>query len=238
MRNHILAFAIATLIAGCSPKYYSPNTQNVPLLSERGEVNLSLAGSGNQVEVQGAYAAGSNFGLQLNGGAFIPKDADNGDGGSGKYIELGAGYFNPLSDKLVFEVYGLLGTGSVENELRSRATTNPVTTGVISANLFRAGIQPNFGFKSKYFSAAVSSRIAHLTYSNIDGDLIYNAVNQEQYLGDNKSNFLIEPALTIRAGVEKVKFQFQLGHSFNLSNSEFRQDNTYATAGLNFRFID
>jgi hypothetical protein len=84
----------------------------------------------------------------------------------------------------------------------------------------------------------VSSRIAHLSYSNIEGDLIYNAINQEQYLRDNNSNLLIEPALTIRAGVEKVKFQFQLGHSFNLSNSEFRQDNTYATIGLNFRFID
>jgi hypothetical protein len=207
-------------------------------MSEKGEVNLSVSGNGNQVEFQGAYAAGEHFAFQGNGGLFIPKDLENGDGGSGKFIELGAGYFTPVSEKFVFELYGLVGTGSVENDMRSRATTNPTTTGVISANIFRYGIQPNFGFKSKYFSAALSSRIVNLTYSNIDGDLIYDGTSQRNYLSDNNSNFLFEPALTLRAGVEKIKFQLQIGHSFNLSNEDFRQDNGYATVGLNFRFSD
>jgi hypothetical protein len=131
-----------------------------------------------------------------------------------------------------------VGTGSVENDLRSRATTNPTTTGVISANVLRYGIQPNFGFKSKYFSAAISSRIVNLNYSNIDGDLVYDGMSQRVYLDDNKSNFLFEPALTLRGGLERIKFQLQIGHSFNLSNSEFRQDNGYATVGLNFRLAD
>ncbi|HMJ67929.1 MAG TPA: hypothetical protein VK508_03500 [Cyclobacteriaceae bacterium] len=238
MRNSLLLCVLALIAIGCNPKYYSPNTQNVPLLSEKGEVNLSLSGNTNQAEFQGAYAAGEHFALQANGGLFIPKDLDNGDGGSGKFIEVGAGYFTPVSERFVFELYGLAGTGSVENDLRSRATTNPPTTGVISANVFRYGIQPNFGFKSKYFSAAVSSRIVNLNYSNIDGDLVFEGANQRAYLNDNKSNFLFEPALTLKAGVEKLRFQLQIGHSFNLSNENFRQDNAYATVGLNFRFVD
>lgn len=233
--RHLIIIAIAIVAFGCSPKYYSPNTQNVPLLSEQGEVNLSLAGNGNQVEFQGAYAAGEHFALQANGGLFIPEDLDNGDGGSGRFIELGAGYYTPVAERFVFELYGLAGTGNVENDLRSRATTNPNTTGVISANIFRAGIQPNFGFKSKYFTAAVSSRIAHLSYSNIDGDLMYESVDQVTYLRNNNSNFLIEPAITMKAGLERIKFQLQVGHSFNLSNEDFRQDRGYATIGLNFK---
>jgi hypothetical protein len=229
---------VALIAIGCNPKYYSPNTQNVPLLSEKGEVNLSLSGNANQAEFQGAYAAGEHFALQANGGLFIPKDLENGDGGSGKFIEAGAGYFTPVSERFVFELYGLLGTGNVENDLRSRATTNPPTTGVISASVFRYGIQPNFGFKSKYFSAAVSSRIVSLNYSNIDGDLVFDGMNQRTYLSDNSTNFLFEPALTLRAGIEKLKFQLQIGRSFNLSNEDFRQDNGYATVGLNFRFVD
>ncbi len=238
MRNSLILCVVALIAIGCNPKYYSPNTQNVPLLSEKGEVNLSLSGNANQAEFQGAYAAGEHFALQANGGLFIPKDLENGDGGSGKFIEAGAGYFTPVSERFVFELYGLLGTGNVENDLRSRATTNPPTTGVISASVFRYGIQPNFGFKSKYFSAAVSSRIVSLNYSNIDGDLVFDGMNQRTYLSDNSTNFLFEPALTLRAGIEKLKFQLQIGRSFNLSNEDFRQDNGYATVGLNFRFVD
>lgn len=234
--RHLPIIAIVIVAFGCSPKYYSPNTQNVPLLSKKGEIDLSLAGNGNQVEFQGAFAAGEHFALQANGGLFVPEDLDNGDGGSGKFIELGGGYYTPVAERFVFEVYGLLGSGSVENNLRSRATTNPATSGNITASLFRAGIQPNFGFKSKYFTAAISSRIAHLTYSKIDGDLIFEGANQEDYLRDNNSNLLVEPALTLKGGLERIKFQLQIGHSFNLSNENFRQDHTYATIGLNFKF--
>lgn len=235
MMKHILFVALAAFAFGCSPRYYSPNTQNVPLLSEKGELNLSASGNANQFEFQGAYAVTDGFAIQANGGLFVPKDADNGDGGRGKFIEIGAGYFTPVAENFVFELYGLAGSGSVENDLRSRATTDPATTGKISANVFRYGIQPNFGFKSKYFTAAVSSRIVGLNYSNVEGSLIYDGVNQQTYLRDNSSNFLIEPALTLRGGVDMVKLQLQIGHSFNLSNSNFRQDNTYATVGLNFR---
>ena len=234
MKTYIFFLAVAFATA-CSPKYYSPNTQNVPLLSEKGEMNLSATGNANQFEFQGAYAITDAFALQVNGGLFVPEDLDNGDGGSGKFIEFGGGYFTPVSDKYVFELYGLAGFGGVENNLTSRATANPATTGHISADVFRYGVQPNFGFKSKYFSAAVSSRIVNVLYSNIEGSLVYEGANQQTYLRDNHSLFLIEPALTVRGGFDMVKLQLQVGRSFNLSNSEFRQDEAFGTLGLNFR---
>jgi hypothetical protein len=108
--------------------------------------------------------------------------------------------------------------------------------GDISATILRVGIQPNFGYKTKYFSAAVSSRIVNLSYSNIEGDLIFEGANQPNYLKDNSSNFLIEPALTIRGGFEQLKLQLQYGYSANLSNSNFRQDSSFLTVGLNYNF--
>jgi hypothetical protein len=222
--------------SGCSPIYYSPNTQNVPLISRKGETNLTLAGNANQVEFQGAYGVTNGFALKVNGGFFIPKNNDNGDGGSGKFFEMGGGYYKPLDNDLVFETYGIVGFGTIENHFPSTVLANPLTKGNISANVLRFGIQPNFGFKSKYFSAAISSRITNLTYSNVTGDLIYNKENQLNYLNSNKSNFLIEPALTVKAGLEKIKLQLQLGHSFNLSNSDFKQDKDFLTIALNFNF--
>ncbi len=232
-----LAFLFVGLgIASCSPKFYTPNTLNVPLISKKGESNLTLSGNDHQAEFQGAYGIANNIAVKANGGLFIPSDLDNGNGGSGKFIEFGGGYFNAINEHWVFETYGLLGFGNFENHLPSTKNDHPQTNGDISANILRVGIQPNFGYKSKYFSAAVSSRIVNLSYSNIKGDLIFEDVNQLNYLKDNSSNFLIEPAFTVRGGLEKFKLQLQFGYSLNLSNNDFRQDNSFLTLGLNFNF--
>ncbi len=238
MKNSKFLFfsALAIGFASCSPKYYTPNSHNVPLLSEKGETNLTLAGNENRLEFQGAYAVSDNIAIKADGSLFNPKDEDNGDGGSGKFIELGAGYFKPITDKWIFETYGILGFGSFENHRPSSIYSNPGTNGDISANLLRIGVQPNFGFKSKYFSAALSSRFVNLSFNQIEGDLMYGGNNQTQYLRDNSSNFLIEPALTLRAGFDKIKLQLQQGFSFNLSNDSFKQDVAFLTVGINFNF--
>ncbi len=220
----------------CNPKYYTPNTQNVPLISGQGETNLTLSGNGNQAEFQAAYGVTKNFAISGNGGLFIPADLSNGNGGSGKFLELGAGYFNSISDHLIFETYAIAGFGSMENHLPSTVAANPQTKGDISAKILRYGIQPNFGYKSNNFSVAISSRIVNLTYSSISGDLIFEGTKQAEYIKNNQSNFLIEPALTIKGGLEKIKLQLQYIYSVNLSNSDFLQDKANLTLGLNFNF--
>ena len=227
---------IGVFVTACNPKYYSPNTQNVPLIDKEGETNITVAGNGNQAEFQVAYGISESMALVADGGLFIPPDLDNGNGGSGSFGEIGLGYYKPLENNLVFEVYGLFGLGSVENHLPSTIEANPGTKGDISASIFRVGIQPNFGYKTDNFAVAVSTRIAMLNYSSIEGDLIFDGQNQVDYLNDNKSNFMIEPALTLRGGLEKVKLQLQIGYSLNASNTNFRQDDGFITLGVNFNF--
>lgn len=236
MKKLLTLAGIAAILSACSPKYYSPDTQNVPLISTKSEKNLTFSGNGNMIEFQGAMGVSDNIAIKANGSFFIPADEDNGNGGSGRIIEVGGGYYTPINQNFVFETYGIVGFGSVKNHFESDGSTNPQTLGDLSANVVRYGIQPNFGFKSKNFEAAISSRIVNLNYSNIKGDLKYQNNDQIAYLESNKSNFLIEPALTLRAGFEKLKFQAQVGHSFNLSNNDFRQDRDYVTVGLNYRF--
>ena len=234
--NSMVVILFALLLTACNPKYYSANTQNVALISNKGETNLTFAGNGNQVEFQGAYGISNGFAINANGGLYIPKDNDNGDGGSGSFFEIGGGYFKALGHNLIFETYAIAGIGKVENHFPSTVQANPQTLGDISANVLRYGLQPNIGYKSKNFSVALSSRFVNLNYSKIEGDLIYDGVQQVGYLEENKSNFLIEPALTLRGGLDKIKVQFQLGRSINISNSEFSQDKSFATMGLNFNF--
>lgn len=234
-----IAFFLTTALFGlfsCSPKFYSPNTQNVPLISEQGEVNLNVSTNGNQFEFQGAVGVANNFSMQLNAGIFVPSDLDNGNGGSGKLGELGLGYFTSFDEKWVLEVYGLGAIGTVENHMPSTLEDYPLTSGKISSNLLRVGIQPSFGFKSKFFTVALSSRLVNLSYDKIRGDLIFNDKMQTDYLRRYSSHVLLEPALTIRGGFERIKLQVQYGYSFNLTKSDFRQDHTLLTMGVNFNF--
>jgi len=224
------------LLISCSPKYYVPNTQNVPLIHAQGQTNLSVAGNGNQVEFQGAYGINDALALQLNGGLVIPQEEDNGNGGSGNVIEGGLGYYRNLNTNLLFDVYALVGFGSMKNDFPSTLPAFPNTTGKISANMLRVGLQPSISYHQKYFSISGSARIASLNYNNIEGSLIFDEEDQVDYLNDNKSNFLIEPALTLRGGLEKLKIQIQLAKSFNVSNSSFKQDDSLLSVGLNFNF--
>lgn len=233
--THILFFISALAITGCSPKYYVPNTQNVPAIGGKGQVNFTLAANSNQTELQAAVGITDKLAIQLNGG-YVPQKNSNGNSGTGKLIEGGLGYYHNFNDKWLFDTYLLAGGGTVENSFPSTVSDNPRTNGNISANLFRMGIQPGLTFRKRYFSMTGSARVSSLNYWDIDGNLVFEGDNQQTYLRNNNSNFLIEPALTLRTGFERLKFQLQIMRSFNLTNPGFKQDNTLVSVGLNLHF--
>lgn len=237
MKKAFPFIAIACLgIVGCSPKYYVPSTQNVPLLSEKGQLDLNVNGNQNQVGFQSAYAATKGLALQLNGALVIPADDDNGNGGSGSFVEIGAGYFRPITDHLVFETYGIFGAGGMRNHFPNSVVDHPGTDGRISATHYRYGLQPDFGYRSKHFFAGVSARFMGVTYTDIQGSLMFDGKDQANYLRNNSTIFLIEPAITLKAGFEWIKVQLQAGYSINASHIEFPQDRIHASIGLNFQF--
>lgn len=228
----ILFLGLCLAIVGCNPIYYSPNTQNVLIAPSAGDLMASAAYDGNRAELQASYAVTDAIALQVNGGLYEPDDLDNGDGGSGQFLEVGAGYFAPIGNAFSWEVVALLGVGSFENHFPSTLDANPGTTGEISADLIRFGIQPAIGYRSRYFDAAVSSRILRMSFREVDGSLVYGGEDQVALLNEGLGYLLFEPAVTIRAGLERVKLQVQAGRSFNLTDDDFRQDESMASVGF------
>jgi hypothetical protein len=228
-----IALAASLLTASCSPIYYIPNSQNVPMLHTVGEANFTLAGNASQAEVQAAYAPVEHLGLMLNGALYVPQDADNGDGGRGKLGELGVGYYAPIGTHFVFESYGLLGAGTVDNDRPSSVVDYPNTTGKMHVNVLRFGLQPSIALRTKYFQAAISSRLMSLNYSGLRGDLNYFGQDQATYLAANRSSMLLEPAITIRGGLDHVKLQLQYLQSFNFTHADFRQQRSLLSVGIN-----
>lgn len=234
MKSGLYFIFIGSLLflASCSPTYYVPNTQNVPLLSHKKQIYATGSGNRNQLELQGAYAVKHHMGVIGNVAVIKPKNDSLGNGGSGKLIEMGLGYFTPIRKVFVFETYGLLGFGTMENHFPSTMPEYPGSSGKIKSTIMRVGIQPNIGYNGKYFMVALSSRLVSLNYYAIKGDFIYQGMDQVKYLNRNYTNFLFEPAFTIRGGSEKLKLQLQVTRSFNLSNFAFQQDFALFTIGL------
>jgi hypothetical protein len=225
--------ASLAFLGACAPKYYSSNAQNVPLLTSKGEgsASASINPDASRADARGALAVGENVGVLANAAVFFPRDDDSGNGGSGGLFELGVGYFKPLQNNLVFETYGLVAYGGLENHFEG---ANP--NGKLNANLVRVAVQPAFGYKHRNFEAAASSRLAMLNYFNVDGDLVRGGESEAEYLRDNRMQFLLEPAITLRAGIDLLKAEAQLGWSVNLTDDEFPQDKNWASIGLVYYF--
>jgi hypothetical protein len=227
------ALASLLFLMACAPKYYSPNAQNVPLLRSAGEgsVGASINPEANRADARGAFAVGRSIGLMANASMYFPRDDDSGNGGRGGLFEVGAGYFRPMAHNFVFETYGLLAYGGLENHFE---TVNP--NGTLNANLVRVAVQPAIGYRHRWVEAAFSSRIAMLNYFNVDGDLVRGGESEEEYLRENRQQFLLEPAVTVRAGIGVLKAEAQLGRSLNLGDDTFPQDDLWGSLGLVYYF--
>ncbi len=232
----LVAVFVVSMAYGCSPTYYMPNTQHVPVIKSQGETNLVVGGNANQVEVQAAYGISDRLAVQLNTGFFIPKDSENGNGGSGSLIEGGLGYYRNVSPNFLFDIYGLVGFGRMENHFPAPVQVAPPTSGEISASVVRYGIQPGMTYHNRHFSVTASGRVGNISYSNIQGNLIFEGNNQVDYLNNHRSSYVLEPALTLRGGLEKLKLQVQLLKSINLSHQDFRQEDALMTLGLTYQF--
>lgn len=228
----LFSLTIPFVLSSCSPVYYSPNTQNVPLLSQAKEYNISVSGNKNALELQASVSPINHLGIQLNGGYAIPQYMSNGNYGRGYLIDGGIGYYKAMGfdQNFVFETYAIGGIGHAYNSFVYKDSLTP--GGFTSTNLARYGVQPIFGYKSKYIDIAVSSRFVGLTYFNSTGNLIFNGQRQIDYLDVHQNSFLIEPAFTLRAGVEFFKFQFQIQGSYNTLYNDFYQTNSMITLGI------
>lgn len=236
-----LTFLVLLCMISCSPYhaleapiYYTPDIHNIPLITEKGELNINRSISFNEsddindldvidalelligIQAQASYGITDHFAIKASG-AILSKDND-----SRRFIEFGSGYFTKITKHGVFECYGILGTGSVKNRF-SVVRTSYVNN---STNFYRIGVQPSLGIKSDHFSIAISSGFTRLKYFNIEGE-------ETQYLEDHTSHFLIEPAIMIRTGFKACQLQLQYGRNFNITNPDFGQDDSYLSVGVN-----
>ncbi len=231
--KYLSVLSIPLGIISCTPTYYTPNGNNVPLLTEKEEFRFSASYDSRDFtrggEFQAALAVSDHVGIMLNG--MLARSEFESTFGeddqeyycNGGFIEAGAGYFTVLQSyqqsSLVFESYGGIGTGRFRNNFDPEEWAS-------EARYQRVFVQPSLGFKIKYFEIALSAKLAGLNYSRYISDVIDPSLE--------KFTFLIEPALVLRAGTQNVKIHLQYLTSFNINNQDLMQDFKCISIGLTF----
>lgn len=239
MKNSVHFFFLIILvmsITSCAPRYYAPDTHNVPLFSGKGETNLEVAGNTERIEIQASHAITSNIGLKANGGFLLPRNFETSRGGSGRMMEIGVGYYTPMKGKWIFETYGNVAFGSAENVSEGNTIDILDVEGMLTNKFKRFSIQPNIGFKTEDIVFAFSTRFGGLFMSDFEGVLNFNGVDQKSYLMRNDAHFLIEPALTIKGVWNNFTFGAQMGYSGNVTKTDFQQYKSYMVLTLGYRF--
>lgn len=220
--SQIFLVAVALFSSRCVNSYYVPSSHNVPLLTEKkdGRASLSYYNANRDfinvipgVELQGSYAVGDHVGLM---GSFLSagKTVDM-SSFSTQYADLGIGCFTTAaSQKLVFELYGAFGLGHARNGFDANITSD--------AHYTKVYVQPVIGFKSTYFDAAISWRLAsvHFTSVNPMGPIPSYGLSDLDWIINQPTGTVSEPAFTLRAGTGLLKLQIQTGLSINYTRPE------------------
>lgn len=229
MKNTTILLVCLSL-SGCYPIYYAPNTQNIPVMKEKGQTNLSIGINGtystNGFELQGAYGLTDNIALQANADwVNSADDMEYNSSGRGNIIEFGGGYYKKISKSFVFETYGLIAFGKTQYEQTSEGTGE---YGYVKTHFTRFGAQPSISFSSKYFNASLSTRLSNVIYNNISGNYLFNDyensgyyITAAEYIQANNSQWFAEPAITLQGGFENIKLQLQYTLSYNLGDQYF-----------------
>lgn len=244
----VMIIFLLLFLSSCSHYFYIPNSHNVPLFQEKGEMRAFVCKNGDfdGREIQTAYAVTDHIGIMANG-FYVPFAEDyEGNDGSGYLIEGGAGYFTKLKRRWSFETYAGYGAGNVQNKYYQQnvgfwANSEPYYAGRSIMNINRIFIQPSFGFTSSAFDIALSNRFSGIWYTNVRAyDLPQNFEYADDLKRMRKGAFIqVEPAVTVRAGWKYAKLQLQLGFSGNINNRPFRYyDYGNMNLGLYLSFAD
>ncbi len=223
-----IAFSLFIFTATGCVTLYKPNVVHSPLLKEKGEVtasaSLGISGSG-LYNFQAATALSDHAGIMADG-MYHTRMTNHTDSSYEKlnllFAEAGGGYFTRFSEnkKGLFQCYGGGGFGSSRDIMHSAMPPEPE----VSSKYMNVFVQPGVAYTDDNFEAAFDVRMNYVQLFNIHAYLYkeFEWWNTDfVYYSDTTLRFVnIEPAVTVKAGGEKLKGILQFGVTIPAVNSK------------------
>ena len=195
-------------MSACAPVYV-PNSANIPLIKEKGEVKANFSVGSHGLDISAGLGVTDKIGV-IGGASFnaietpTPQDSITIDNHSHNFYEFGVGRFLKFNEKGLFEIYAGGGFGNSVN--RSNFFDDNLGKMLWEYNYYKFFIQPSIGVVTRNFEAAFTMRANYVMFSE------FKSGENTHASADN--NLFIEPIVTTKVGGEGFKFILQLGLSF------------------------
>jgi hypothetical protein len=211
-------------LVNCSHYYYAPNVQQVPMFTQKNELQISgFSGAGNEIttnDVQVAYSITDHIAIMGSGMWANGQNSSKTSFGNGRYTEGALGYFSPFEKYGVFEFYAGAGTSKQHHQYDSAQT--------MDLSFSKFFVQPSIGIKKNAFECAVSMRASYINFTQVQGNYVSPDIPLKQ------GYVFFEPAITLRTGVKFIKFQaqWQLALPVTSRQSTFSYSGTMINLGV------
>lgn len=194
-------------LQACSPVPYANVGLNVPMLKEKGEVNLNASYGTTEdaagIALQAAAAVGSSVSVMAS---FYYLNAPSSEywKGNGNYVELGVGKFGRVSSdgKFICDAYLGLGSAGIKSEFENDR---------VDVKFLKPFLQGSIGFNHKVIDVALTTRFAvvHFTEHEFRFDDPAYTLEAAKFFQENQDKFVFEPGITVRVGYEAVRLSLQ-----------------------------
>lgn len=232
MKNTFILFAAAGLLtASCTHYHYVPNHHNITAFQVKNEVRvLASYSNGDDFgagELQAAWAPLKNFGVMANSiFANGHRNETPGHTGHGWLAEAGVGYWRPIGEHGILEVWYGWGEGFVENMTPGPPNSPPA---VRTYDFSRGFLQTSFTRRFRYFEYSISNRLVGLKHRNL-------TINSEPIVGaDVGWYYLAEPAIQFSGGGDLIRPNLFFTRSFRVTPSILEVENFNLGVGVVMR---
>ncbi len=203
MKQIAFYIGLTFLSISCRNNYYIPNTPNVVLPKDKGELELQV-GLSEGFDIQASYTPLKNIGIMYNYNRY-ELDHSNNSSELGTLNELGLGVYGSSSNSLIrYSLFGGYGIHNYKGEYKLIGDFSD-----LQAN--KSFIQANIGLKGGHGELSLFYRISNLHYTNVNYHVDEN-VNQADRmyldtLADKKNIGYITVGTQIGFGWEQFKFK-------------------------------
>ncbi len=187
----IIGAVTLLIFSSCAPVYF-PSGINAPMLTNRGEIQVNLAG-GLGFYPQIAYAATNHIGVM--GNASIYKSSSDTSSSMQGTLTFGVGYFGRIGNHGRYELYAGTEGGKMNNSYSQFDFKNWF-------------VQPTIGYTSDLLDIGLTSSFVLAGFVDKKGAYL----DPPRY-----STIYWQPALTTKIGYKRVRFLGQLSMAVDLN---------------------
>jgi len=226
---------IVCITCGCGIHSYSPPLTYIPVIPNKGDLNIATSVGISGFNANLGYALGNHVGVAVAGHAGAANNDEDRDIG-----EISGYYSGNINE--TYNAGVIIGGGMGYENAKDRKVRQSISLGKTSdTQIVDADIKYNHFFAAPYFSHAFQNgrgslsfalRFTIINYStyniNYDFENAYDNIYIKDYYSYSLSNYIgyvIEPTLKWTIGGERLRFLSQIALPFSsLNHSKIRED--------------